>query len=258
RAADALVRLASTNAAAGIIPTRSKKLCKGCASLDEADTIIDSLMNLPLLTWASAFPGRAGYRDLATRHARRVAGFLLAPDGSTRQAVHVRRSDGAVLGVHTHQGLHDTSTWSRGQAWAVYGLAQAARDARDPELLHAAERAATYVADRLPADGVPPWDYDAPAPAPRDVSAGAVTAAGLVRLDHACQELGSCTQQHRWLPLARRLQSGVLRHVRSAQGRAFGLLGEQVYTLGGRSRWDDDAELIWGLDYALEAADALR
>ncbi len=256
RAADALARLAGTNAAAGMIPTRSRRLCRGCHSLGEADTIIDSLMNLPLLFWAAEFPGRAWYRALAERHAERVAALLVRPDGSTWQAVHVRRSDGAVLFRHAHQGLRVGSTWSRGQAWAVYGFAAAALATRSPRLLAVAERTAGYLGRRLPASGVPPWDFSARPGARRDVSAAAIGAAGLLRLADACRRLGTCTTPEAWLPLARRMLAGTLRHV--SRGPDVGLLGGGVYTYGGRTRWDDDAELIWTLDFTLEAAEALR
>lgn len=256
RAADALARLQATNAAAGLIPTRSHTLCRGCSSLAEADTIIDSLMNLPLLFWGAGFPGRENYRTIAVRHALRVAQLLVRRDSSTWQAIHVRRVDGAVLRRHTHQGLRDASTWSRGQAWAVYGFAAAALAARSPELARLAERTAGYVARHLPRDGVPRWDFDAPREARRDVSAATITAAGLVQLADACRVLQTCRTSSAWLSLAQRMLRGALAHV--GRGSDAGVLGQQVYSLGGRTRWDDDAELIWGLDFALEAASGLR
>ena len=256
QAADALARLASTNAAVGLIPTRSRSLCRGCRSLREADTIIDSLVNLPLLFWAADSGGRTPYRAIAERHALQAARLLVRRDGSTWQSIHVDRADGSLIRRHTHQGKQVGSTWSRGQAWAVYGFAAAADALRSHELLATAERVAGYVARHVPRDGVPRWDYDGPRDDPRDVSASAITAAGLVRLDRACRALGTCRSAGAWVTLARRMLDGTLRH--ASRGPQVGLLGRQVYSLGGRSRWDDDAELIWGLDYALEAARALR
>lgn len=256
QAADALARLASTNAAAGLIPTRSRMLCRGCRSLREADTIIDSLMNLPLLFWAADTGGRTPYRAIAERHAMQSARLLVRRDGSTWQSIHVDRTDGSLIRRHTHQGKNVGSTWSRGQGWAVFGFAAAADAMHSHELLATAELVAGYVARHVPRDGVPRWDYDGPRDDPRDVSASAITAAGLVQLDRACRALGTCRTPAAWLPLARRMLDGTLRH--ASRGPEVGLLGRQVYSLGGRSRWDDDAELIWGLDYALEAARALR
>jgi unsaturated chondroitin disaccharide hydrolase len=244
RAADRLVELAASNPAAGLIPMRSGGR--------HADVIIDSVMNLALLAWATRVTGRPGYAALARRHAHAVAQLLVRPNGSTAQSVHVRRRDGTVLRIHTHQGSDARSTWARGQSWAVYGFAEIGAALHDPALIHVSERAARFAAARLPATGVPRWDYDAPAGDPHDVSAGAIGAAGLFRLASACRELPTaCVEADRWPALAERLLAASLQHVRTRP--PLGRLGSQVYTLGGRASWDDSAELIFGLDYALEA-----
>src|SRR5205085_10058340 len=116
RAADSLLALAATNQATGTIPTSAKLPCDGCTSLDEADTIVDSVMNLPLLYWASRITNDRRYRDVAARHVRIVADRMVRADGSTWSSMHTRRSDGAFIRYHTHQGYRDDSTWSRGQA----------------------------------------------------------------------------------------------------------------------------------------------
>jgi hypothetical protein len=252
-AADTLVYLASTNRPAGTIPTFGPRtLCRGCASRAESQTIIDSMMNLGLLVSATELTGNRRYREVAERHAAQVARLLVRDDGSTIAALRARRDDGTVIWRGTRQGYSDTSTWARGQAWAVYGFAEAAAGLGDRALLQVAERTAGYVAARLPAGGVPPWDYDAPAPAPIDTSAGVITAAGLLRLDEACVRLeGGCAAAARWRPLAESILEASLREVRATP--PLGFLGSQVYTLGGRSAWDDSGEFIFGLDYALEA-----
>jgi unsaturated chondroitin disaccharide hydrolase len=252
-AADSLAALARTNEAAGMIPTRSATLCRGCADLDEADTIIDSMMNLSLLLWAAReSPERAAYRDIAVRHAQEVARYLVRPDGSTAQAVHTRRADGAVVLIHTHQGVSDTSTWARGQSWAVYGFAQTALSTRSPELLDVAERTAGYIQQRDPLGLVPPYDYDAGPGAPTDTSAAVIAAAGLFRLEDACRRLRRCDDRGpRWGDLGERLLDSSLRSVRSRP--PLGFFDGQVFSLGGVSPWDDSGEFIFGLDYGLEA-----
>ena len=254
RAADSLAALGRTNATAGTIPTRSATLCRDCESLDEADTIVDSMMNLSLLLWAAReTPAeRAGYRDMALTHANGVARHLVRADGSTAQSVHNRRSDGAILGVHTHQGASDTSTWARGQSWAIYGFAQTALLTRSPELLDVAERTAGFVAARNPNGLVPPYDYGAAPGAPTDASAGVIGAAGLLLLEDACRRLGRCEGGgRRWGVLGERMLDSSLAGVRTAP--PLGLLGGQVFSLGGSQSWDDSGEFIFGLDYALEA-----
>jgi unsaturated chondroitin disaccharide hydrolase len=82
------------------------------------------------------------------------------------------------------QGYATESTWSRGQAWAVYGFTTAYRYTKDPRFLDAARRTADYFVRRLPPDRVPYWDFDVPdkATAPRDTSAAAVAASALLEL----------------------------------------------------------------------------
>ena len=253
RAADTLVALQRGNAAAGTIPTLpASRRCRDCVSKDESETIVDSMMNVSLLEWAWRATGRDSYRDAAERHAAGVARLLVRPDGSTAQAVRLRRSDGTVIAQHTHQGAADDSTWSRGQAWAVYGFAYTGNELRSPEFLATAERAAAYVEGHLPASGVPPYDYAAGADAPEDTSAGVITAAGLFRLADACASIeGACTGASRWRPLAERMLAASL--ARASARPPLGFLAGQVFSLGGSARWDDSGDFIFGTDYALEA-----
>jgi unsaturated chondroitin disaccharide hydrolase len=248
-AARELVSLASTNPGAGTVPTNSTS--------PSADTIVDSMMNIAILTWASRVTGNPSYARLASHHAHVVASLLVRGDGSTAQSVHFDRSKGQVLYIHSHQGLSNASTWSRGQAWAVYGFAQTAADLHDRALLAVAQHAASYVALHLPASGVPPWDYDAPAGAAVDVSAGVITAAGLLHLAAACRELpGVCDQPARWTALARKMLAAAIGH--ASDHPPIGFLGDQVLNERGSGCWCDGGELIFGLTYALEARKLLQ
>lgn len=243
-AAANLLSLAASNPGGGTIPTR--------VSTPDADTIIDSMMNLSLLWRASQVTGNPAFRRVGAQHARRTAELLVRPDGSTAQSAHTDRDTGTVLLTHSHQGLSANSTWSRGQGWAVYGFADAAYALRDPKLLAIAERTAGYVERRLPPSGVPQYDYDAPPGAPVDTSAGVITAAALFRLDEVCRRwTGTCAQPRRWSPLARRMLKASLRYV--SPRLPLGFFGGQVGTYGGPYAWDDSAELVYGLSFALDA-----
>jgi hypothetical protein len=242
-AANELVKLAATNSRAGTIPTNSTG--------PEADTIVDSMMNIAILPWATRVTGNRAYAQLASRHAHRVAAMLVRPDGSTTQAVNFDRATGRVVSLATHQGISRTSTWSRGEGWALYGFAQAAAALRDRGLFRVAERVAGYVAGHLPAGDVPRWDYEAPAGAPLDVSAGVITAAGFIHLASACRALeGSCPGAARWISLSRAMLAGALRFASPQPPLGFlrsQVLNERVHG------WFNGGELIFGLAYALEA-----
>lgn len=243
-AADELVSLERSNAAAGTIPTD--------AGGRDAYTLVDSMMNIAILPWASRLTGRPVYRQVASRYAHAVARLLVRRDGSTIQVVQLDRASGRVLGKGTRQGISATSTWSRGQAWAVYGFAQSALLMHDRGLLRVALATARYVRRRLPAGGVPPWDYDAPRGAPVDVSAGAITAAGLFHLVAACHALpGVCGATKPWSALGKRMLAASLAH--AAQRPPLGLLGGQILNEHRAGCWCNGGELMFGVTYALEA-----
>lgn len=157
----------------------------GEARSSETSTV-DTMMNLPLLWWAHRVTGESRFLDVARQHARTSARLLVRPDAST---IHLMRLDpvsGAFLGEATLQGASSDSAWSRGQAWAVSGLAWAYAVTGEPELLGAAERAARYFDERSGVEELPPWDFadHSPEPVP-DASAAAVLALGYLILAEA-------------------------------------------------------------------------
>jgi unsaturated chondroitin disaccharide hydrolase len=197
------------------------------------------------------------YRRLALHQARVIASVLVRRDGSTAQSANFDRASGRLLSVTTHQGLSNRSTWARGEAWALYGFSVAALELGDRALLRVAQRVAGYVISNVPAGGVPRWDYDAPAGAPVDVSAGVITAAGLLHLVAACGHFGGAgcgdAATARWTALARRMLAAAVGGYASASP-PLGLLRSQIQDQRwGNSCWCDHGELIYGLSYALEA-----
>ena len=146
--------------------------------------IIDNLMNLELLFYAASLGGDARLHEIAHAHALTTLRDHVRPDGSTFHLVDYDPATGAVRARRTYAGASDASTWSRGQAWAVYGFTMAYRYTNDPRFFDAAERTANYFIDHLPADSVPYWDFDAPGipNTNRDSSAAAIAASGLLEL----------------------------------------------------------------------------
>lgn len=149
--------------------------------------IIDNMMNLDVLFWASDYTGNSRYRDVAVGHALTTLKHHFR-DEDDFSCYHVisYNDDGTVESKGTFQGYADDSRWARGQAWAVYGMTVVYRETKDPVFLQRAQEVAKLIMEHpsIPEDKVPFWDYDAPniPDAPRDVSAAAVTAAGLLEL----------------------------------------------------------------------------
>ncbi len=146
--------------------------------------IIDCLMNLPLLYWASEVTGNPKYREGALAHTKTSLAHLVRPDSSTYHTYFFDPDTGAPLRGVTHQGRRDGSAWARGQAWGVYGLALSYRDTGDPACVPLFERVAGYFLDHLPEDCVPYWDlsFTEADNEPRDSSAAAIAACGMLEM----------------------------------------------------------------------------
>ncbi|AKJ01799.1 Glucuronyl hydrolase [Archangium gephyra] len=151
---------------------------------EEFEVIIDTLMNVELLFWASRHGGNHEWYEMAHQHALSVLKSHVRADGGTYQTVSLDPKTGAVLARSKEQGCWLETSWSRGQGWAVYGFTMAYRETRDPRLLEAARLTADYAIRHLPGDGVPYWDFQAPGipREPRDSSAAAILASALVEL----------------------------------------------------------------------------
>ena len=146
--------------------------------------IIDCLLNLPLLFWASATAGDSVYREAARSHLLQSRDFLVREDASSFHTFHFDVVTGKPVRGSTAQGAADDSCWARGQAWGIYGFALNHRFAPDLGLLSVARRQADYFLARLPANGVAYWDlaYGDGSGEPWDSSASAIAVCGLIEL----------------------------------------------------------------------------
>ncbi|MET0684850.1 MAG: hypothetical protein ABW060_06010 [Solirubrobacteraceae bacterium] len=243
RAADRLAARTLSNVA-GLIPTQTdESLCSQCLP-NEARIIVDQLHNLPVLSES----GDRAHRELARKQARWIAANLIRPDGAAFQQGFISRIAGVRTRTGNYQGLDDGSVWSRGQAWAISGLARAATDLDDPVLLAAAVRAADWWLANEPVDAPPLYDFHAPPDAPRDSSALAIAGAGFAILADRCEATGACDGA-RYRAAAGTAQLALL--ARLETGAQLGRLGEGAYTVGGLP-WDESAELPWGTDFLAE------
>ncbi|MEK3883746.1 glycoside hydrolase family 88 protein [Paenibacillus sp. PL2-23] len=146
--------------------------------------IIDCLMNLPLLYWAHRTTGDEKYLDVAVKHADRSRRFLIRGDDSSYHTFYFNQETGEALRGGTQQGYDDGSTWTRGQAWGIYGFALSYAYTKDPLYLETSLRLAKYFLNRLPEDHVVYWDFEAPVTpeTKRDSSASAITVCGIHEL----------------------------------------------------------------------------
>lgn len=148
--------------------------------------IIDNMMNMELFCVGSAMSGDEQYRDMAIAHSETTWKSLYRPDNSCFHLVDFDPQTGEVLKQQTHQGYSDSSAWSRGQAWGLYGYTMMYRCTGKQEFLDHAIAIANFMIDHpnMPKDLIPYWDYDAPniPEASRDASAAAVMASGLLEL----------------------------------------------------------------------------
>ena len=146
--------------------------------------IVDCLMNLPLLFWASHETGDPKYAEVARKHAATTLRYLVRDGDRTYHTFFFNQETGDPIGGKTAQGFADDSLWSRGQAWAIYGFALAADWTGDRTLLDTSIRLAERFWAELGSDLVPLWDFRVPPDGPqkRDSSAGAITACALFKL----------------------------------------------------------------------------
>ena len=143
--------------------------------------IIDNMMNLELLLFAAQNGGDPAWRTMAISHAVKTMQNHVRPDGSTFHVVDYN-TDGTVFSKFTAQGAGANTTWSRGQAWGLYGFTMVYRYTQETRFLATAQQLADYFINNLPPDFVPYWDFSQSGIAPRDSSAAAIAAAGLLEL----------------------------------------------------------------------------
>lgn len=148
--------------------------------------IIDNMMNLEMLVWTSRNGGSKNFEDIAIHHANTTLNNHFRKNYSSYHVVDYDVITGKVIKKITAQGANDSSAWSRGQGWALYGYTMMYRFTKNPIYLKQAMGIASFLMHhpRLPIDKVPYWDFDAPTipNAYRDASAAAICASAFLEL----------------------------------------------------------------------------
>jgi unsaturated chondroitin disaccharide hydrolase len=161
----------------------------------EFPVIVDNMMNLELLFQATAFTGDSSYWGKAVSHADVTLINHFRDDYSSWHVVDYNPVTGDTIAKYTHQGYSAASAWSRGQSWGLYGYTMCYRITGDARYLELAENIALFLIghERMPADLVPYWDYDAPniPNEPRDVAAATIMCSALFELSRYSASHGS-------------------------------------------------------------------
>ncbi len=146
--------------------------------------LINSLANLPLLFWASEESGDERYEKAARAHLETTLRVVVRHDYSTHHTYYFDPETGAPLYGETHQGYSDDSSWARGQAWGIYGLAIAYRYTKDPDYMKMFFNVTEYFLEHLPHDLIPHWDliFRGGSTEPRDSSSSAITVCGMLEM----------------------------------------------------------------------------
>jgi len=228
----------------GIIPQNLK---------DKENVIIDTMMNLQLLWWAHVNADESddmgdAYRDVALMHARTTLADFIRDDSSTWQSVHYDTSTGEIIQKHTHQGYSDSSCWSRGQSWGLYGFLKAYEATGNVAFLDAAKALGEYIIVHLPDDGVPWYDYDDPGKY-KDTSAGAIAASAFLQLSKVVTDSDASTKYH---GVGRQMVADLIKgHLTPFVGtdNPPGILRNGCYQIFKNA----DSETIWGDFYLMEA-----
>lgn len=146
--------------------------------------IIDCLLNLPILYWASEVTGEKRYAEMAENHIRTAMRCVLREDDSTYHTYFIDMETGEPAYGVTHQGNRNNSAWARGQAWGVYGIALSYHYLKDESYIDLFYRVTDFFIEHLPEDLIPYWDFDfdTGSTEPRDSSAAAVAVCGILEM----------------------------------------------------------------------------
>lgn len=214
--------------------------------------IIDCLMNLPLLYFASEVTGDESYRNAAYTHAKQTQKYIVRDNFTTYHTYYFDVTTGAAKYGRTQQGFSDDSCWARGQAWGIYGFTLSWLHTGDRSFLETAKHLADYFIDHLPADQVVYWDliFGDGSGEERDSSAAAIAACGLLELS---RQLPLSDPKHDSYEVAALMMLTSLKdnYTTKNHPESNGILVEGVYDK--KSDKGVNECMIWGDYYYMEA-----
>jgi unsaturated chondroitin disaccharide hydrolase len=222
-----------------------------CSFLGPESLFIDIMMNIGLVFYAAQQEADGTLAQIALEHCLTTRRYLVRGDGSTTHEGIFNLQTGEFLRQSTQQGWRSDSCWARGQAWAIYGFASAYSWSRDIRFLHTAQSCADFFLRSVPEHGVPPNDFDDPAPAlPYESSAAAIAARGLLLL---AEHSESAQESQRYRESAIRILNTLCtpEFLASATPGWEGILKHGIYHQ--KMGVGVDESVIWGDYFFLEA-----
>lgn len=219
---------------------------------DNYRLIIDCLLNIPLLYWASGITGDKRYEDAAKRHYETACNHVIRDDASAYHTFYFDPETGEPVRGVTRQGYSDDSAWARGQAWGIYGTALNYHYTRDDSAFNLFEGMANYFLNRLPEDDVCYWDliFGDGSGQSRDSSAAAVAVCGFHEMGKYLPETDPDKETYKYA--MHRILRSLMTHYTNPDGKP----GEPVL-LHGVYSWHSgkgvDEGNIWGDYYYMEA-----
>ena len=218
--------------------------------------IIDCLLNLPLLYWASQETGDVRYAKIAQGHIRTAMKCILREDDSTYHTYFIDPETGKPAYGVTHQGNRDGSAWARGQAWGIYGIALSYPQLKDEAYIQLFTRVTDFFLRHLPEDLITYWDFDfdTGSTEPRDSSAAAIAVCGMLEMDKYLEE----GLAERYREAAKRLMGALtLRCGNRDHSRSNGLLLHGTYARSSKENTCKDRGVdecnTWGDYFYMEA-----
>lgn len=207
--------------------------------------IIDCMMNIPLLFWASEITEDPRFRHVACAHADTVLKEFIREDGSSCHIVCFDPETGERICSLGGQGYAPDSAWSRGCSWAIYGMAMAYAYTKDSRYLESAKKSAKYFMEAMKETEVPLWDFCVPDSehAPQDASAAGIAACGMLEIEKLTRE----SVYREW---AERLLRGLHEYCFSSDLHYDGMI---LHATGNKSAdLNVDVSLIYGDYYYME------
>lgn len=211
--------------------------------------IIDCLLNIPLLYWASKVTDDDKYSKIATTHLHTALDTVIRDDYTTFHTYYFDRKTNLPDHGETHQGYSNDSIWARGQAWGIYGIALSYKNTGDTSLIEKFVNVTNVFIDHLPSDNVPAWDMIfTDTKTQKDTSAAAVAVCGILEMARLCD----FEEEEYFIQKANEMMDALSNYyVTDIEPKSTGILSHGVYAYP-QGLGIDECNL-WGDYYYMEA-----